>query len=228
MSDVERLLAQYKEAHRAHADADPQAFLDRLSGIEREQLAGLIDAYLAQAPRRELDAAAFRSSPAATVAEGVQRSLAGAGGIWPAVLPRLRAQARMRRSELVAELAARLGAQSQQDKVASYYHEMEQGRLPAAGVSDTVLEALGKIVGWSREALRQAGETPAPGESAVPGGRGGPSLGGAGAPGAVFARTMRPDPDTAGEGPAAPPGEARGASRPEDWDEVDRLFMGRD
>ena len=227
MSDVERLLAEYKEAHRAQPDADPRAFLDRLSGIERGQLSGLIDAYLARAPRRELDAVAFRSSPAATVAEGVQRSLAGAGGIWPAVLPRLRAQARMRRSALVAELAARLGAQSQQDKVASYYHEMEQGRLPAAGVSDTVLEALGKILGWSREALRRAGETPAPGESGMPGWPGGPGSGvGAGAPGAVFARTARPDTDAAGKGPAAPPGGARGGSRPEDWDEVDRLFKG--
>src|SRR5918993_313740 len=110
MSHVERLLSEYKEAHRSGADADPGA---------------------------------FRGSPAAEVAEGVQRSLAGSAGLWPALLPRLRAQARLRRSDLVAELAARLGAQSRQEKVASYYHEMEQGLLPASGVSDTVLEALG-------------------------------------------------------------------------------------
>src|SRR5919106_523740 len=112
MTDVERLLAEYKQAHRTGGDADPSPFLARTSGVEREQL------------------------------------------------------------------AARLGAQSKQEKVASYYHEMEQGRLPASGVSDTVLEALGKIVGYGKEALRTAGQMPAPG---------GPPP----EAGAVYARTTR-------------------------------------
>ena len=53
------------------------------------------------------------------MAEAVQRSLAGSAGLWPAMLPRLRAQARMKRADLVRELAARLGAESKQDKVAA-------------------------------------------------------------------------------------------------------------
>ena len=208
MTDVELLLTRYKEAHRSGAGADPTPFLDQVSGLDREQLAALIDAYLERAPRRALDASELRESPAAVVADGMQRALTGASGIWPALLPRLRAQARLRRSELVAELAARLGAQSQQEKVASYYHEMEQGRLPASGVSDTVLEALGRIVGWSREALRRAGELPAPG---------GPG----GAPAApAFARTTRPATDPAAEPPAREPAAS------DAWDEVDRLFRG--
>ena len=205
MSDVDRLFAQYKEVHRRGGDADPGPFLARLAGVERDQLAGLIDAYLARAPRRELDRDAFRDSPAAGVAESLERSLGGAGGLWPVLLPRLRNQARVRRADLVAELAARLGAQSQQEKVAGYYHQMEQGRLPAAGVSDAVLEALGRIVGYGREALRRAGELPAPG---------GPPP----AAGAVFTRPARgaaPEPDA-----APPPAPA------EEWDEVDRLFRG--
>ncbi len=209
MTDVELLLARYKEAHRSDPGADPTPFLDQVSGLDREQLAALLDAYLERAPRRALDASELRESPAAAVADGLQRSLTGASGIWPAVLPRLRAQARLRRSELVAELAARLGAQSQQEKVASYYHEMEQGRLEASGVSDTVLEALGRIVGWSREALRQAGELPAPG---------GPGGDAPTAP--AFARTTRPATDPAAEPPA------RGPAASDAWDEVDRLFRG--
>jgi hypothetical protein len=208
VSEVERLLAQYKEAHRAGgAVPDPRPYLDGLERLDREELIALIDAYLERAPRQAFHAEAFRDSPAAPVAEGLQRALAGSSGLWPAVLPRLRAQARMRRAELVAELAARLGAQSQQGKVASYYHEMEQGLLPADGVSDTVLEALGKIVGWSAGALRRAGELPAPG------GPGGP-----GDAGAVFARARRR------EGGDAP--EQRAPSGDADWDEVDRLFRG--
>jgi hypothetical protein len=206
MSDVERLLAEYKRAHQEGGGADPSPFLARTSGVEREQLAALIDAYLEQAPRRAFDAAAFRDSPAAAVADSAHRTLAGSAGLWPVLLPRLRNQARIRRADLVAELAARLGAQSQQQKVATYYHEMEQGRLPASGVSDTVLEALGKIVGYGKDALRSAGQMPAPG-GAAPGA------------GAVYART------TARRGGRAPEAEApAAAAEPEEWDEVDRLF----
>jgi hypothetical protein len=213
MTALERLLNEYKEAQRASPDADPAPFLAQVAGAEREALTQLIDAYLARAPRRAFDPVVFRASSAATAAEGVQRSLAGAGGLWPALLPRLRTQARLRRSELVAELAARLGAQSRQEKVARYYHEMEQGLLPASGVSDAVLEALGRIVGWSSDALRRAGELPAPG---------GPPA--AGSPGAVFARTATIAPDPGAEATDA----ARGGDPADgDWDEVDRLFRGR-
>jgi hypothetical protein len=52
MNDLERLLAEYKEAHRSGGEADPERFVSRLSGVEREQLAALIDAYLERAPRR--------------------------------------------------------------------------------------------------------------------------------------------------------------------------------
>jgi hypothetical protein len=204
MTDVERLLSEYKEAHRSGGEADPRPYLARAPrGVERELLAGLIDAYLSQAGRRPFDAAAFASSRARSVAEDVERSLGGACGLWPALLPRLRGRARLRRAELVSQLAARLGAQSQQDKVGLYYHQMEQGLLPESGVSDTVLEALGKIVGYTAEALRKAGQLPAPGPPRTD-------------EGAVFARA------TYGE-PAEPPSTS---PAPEAWDEVDRLFRG--
>ena len=115
----------------------------------------------------------------------------------------------MKRADLVRELAARLGAGSQQEKVAGYYHEMEQGLLPAEGVSDTVLEALGKIVGVAAESLRKAGSLPVPGP---------PRMDEA----AVFTRMARVAP-----GADAPPVAARAADdASEEWDEIDRLFRG--
>ena len=205
MTDVDRLLGEYKEAHLSGGSADPGPYLARAEDpVDRELLAGLIDAYLSQAERRPFDAAAFGSSPAAALAEEVHRSLAGAGGLWPALLPRLRAHARLRRAELVAELAARLGAQAQRDKVALYYHQMEQGLLPEKGVSDTVLDAIGKIVGYTGEALRRAGQMPAPGPPRTD-------------EGAVFARATYGEPAAAAEERARPA---------EEWDEVDRLFRG--
>jgi hypothetical protein len=206
VTEVEQLFANYKVLHKSGSEADPRPFLERLEGTDREQLAGLIEAYLARAPRRPQHKP---TSAAAAVAESLERSLAGSSGLWPALLPRLRNRARIRRADLVAELAARLGAQAQQPKVASYYHQMEQGLLPASGVSDTVLEALGRIVGYGREGLRQAGAMPAPGGPAP-------------AAGAVFTRPVHgdvPAPEEARQ-PSAAPAEA-------EWDQVDRLFRGR-
>ena len=206
MTDVERLLTEYKEAHRGGGEADPRPYLAQVTGVDRELLGGLIDAYLAEAPRRRFAAAAFGDSRAAPVAEDVQRTLAGAGGMWPALLPRLRARARLRRAELVAQLAARLGAQAHQDKVGLYYHQMEQGLLPESGVSETVLEALGKIVDSTASALRKAGQMPAPGPPRTD-------------EGAAFARATYGEPAEAAEPPA-------GERPAEEWDEVDRLFRG--
>jgi hypothetical protein len=210
VTEVDRLLRDYVEAHRAGGDASPGPWLDRVAGAERAKLAALIDAYLEQAPRRSFSRERFEASPAAALADSVARSLEGRAGLWPSLLPRLRDRARIRRSDLVAELAARLGAHAQRDKVAAYYHRMEQGTLDADGVSDTVLEALGRIVGQSAEALREAGRALPPG-----GARGAPA---ADVP--AFARTTRPGARPEAGSQAPEPGAA------EERDEVDRLFRG--
>ena len=198
MDDLNRLIAEYKEAFRA-GEGDPRPFLERAAPADRALLAALIDAFLEEAPRR----ASAGHEAAARVTDEVQRTLAGTAGLWPALLPRLRGRARLKRVEVVSQLAARLGAQAQQEKVGLYYHQMEQGLLPESGVSDTVLEALGRIVGYTAEALRKAGQLPAPGPPRTD-------------EGAVFARA------TYGE-PAEP---SRAEQPPEGWDEVDRLFRG--
>src|SRR3954463_898871 len=165
MTDVHRLLEAFIAEDRSGV-ADPAGYLAGLEGADRVELEALIDAYLARAPRRAFDRAAFEASPAG----GVVASLAGSSGTWPAVLPRLRDQARLRRAELVARLAAELGVGGREAKVASYYHAMEQGTLPSAGVSDRVLEALGRIVGESVAVLRAAGTLAPPPPPAAPAG----------------------------------------------------------
>ena len=172
----------------------------------------LIDAYLARAPRRSWDAEAFRGSAAEAMAEALEKSLDGVAGLWPAVLPGLRERARLKRSDLVARLADALDVSDRREKVAEYYHRMEQGTLAAGGVSDRVLDALGKLVGTSAAALRGAGQATVQPGGAAPGA------------GAVFARTAQPD--EAWPDPAAPgPQPAAPASR-EQLDDVDRLFTG--
>jgi hypothetical protein len=195
MTDVNRLLEEFIAADRAGV-ADPAEYLARAEGLDRAELEALIDAYLARAPRRAFDRAAFEASPAARAVA----SLAGSSGTWPALLPRLRDRARLRRAELVARLAADLGVSGREAKVASYYHAMEQGTLPSAGVSQRVLEALGRLVGESADVLRRAGEA----TSAPPAG---------GAP--AFARKA--------SAPAAAPAMRARVERPV-RDEVDELF----
>jgi hypothetical protein len=213
MSDVDQIFSEYIERQLAGERPDALAYLDRLQGPEREELGDLIDAYLLAAPRDPFDGEAFKGSAAERAVESIQRSLRGESGLWPAILPRLRRDAQVKRSELVERLAAALGAAGKEEKVGRYYHDMEHGLLPSAGVSERVLEALGAIVGQSAEALRQAG-------AAL--GAGGPA--GQSAP--VFARTGRPD---AAKGPLPEPAaaEAAGAERSA-WDEIDTLFRGAD
>jgi hypothetical protein len=207
MSDVQRLLTDYIAEHRAGGEADPRKYLSRASPAERGELAALIDAYLARAPRQTFDEAAFRGSSAERTVDELERAIAGQSGLWPALLPRLRDRAGLKRSELVERLAAALGVTDRRDKVAGYYHEMEQGLLPAQGVSDRVLAALGKLVGETAQTLRDAGRALTP-----------PSEGRAAAP-AAFARRAR------AEVAKLPP---PGAQRPPEaeWDEVDKLFCG--
>jgi hypothetical protein len=210
MGDVERLLREFVEEDRISGAADPLEFLRRADEADRPELEALIDAYLARAPRRPFDREAFARSPARAVADELGRALGGVSGTWPALLPRLRHRASLRRAEVVARLADELGAgAAQRGKVARYYHEMEQGALPATGVSDRVLEALGRVVGVPAERLREAGR-------AAGGTAPGPS------PAAAFARVGSPDPQYAEAGAPATPAHAQ----EEPPDEIDALFTG--
>lgn len=216
MSDLDRLLSEYLAAHEAGGGPpDPRPFLDRASPDERSALARRIDEHLAAAPRRAWDPAAFEATLQTPLMREIATSARGASGLWPALLPRLRNAAQLRRQEVVARLAGELGVADREAKVHDYYHRMEQGLLDQDGVSDTVLEKLAAIVGSSREALREAGR--ALGEAASPD---------APASGPVFARRALADEAYA----AASPDAAELAREPGEEvarDEVDELFTGR-
>ncbi len=208
MTDVDRLFTEYVDEHKTGGEADPRSFLARASPDDRAELAGLIDGYLMRAPRREVDPEAFRGTPAERTVDELDRVIGGQSGLWPALLPRLRDRIGLKRSELVQGLARTLGVADRTEKVASYYHQMEQGTLPADGVADRVLEALGRLLGESVQTLRDAGRTILPpGEAAAPAA-------------AVFARRAYSDTGMASPGTTGEP------SPPDEWDEVDQLFRG--
>jgi hypothetical protein len=207
MNSVERLLGEYMEEHRSGGDADPLAYLERAAPKDRGELAALIDGYLARAPRRSFDEASYRDSPAEATVEALERSLGGASGLWPALLPRLRARAGLKRRELVDRLAMALGLGERQAKVERYYHQMESGLLPSGGVSDKVLEALAMLIGSTAAELRDAGAALGAGREARA------------TAAEAFARTAQVD------AVAAPPAKDTDRAQ-EAWDEVDELFRG--
>jgi hypothetical protein len=209
---VDRLLGEYVAEHRAGGAADPLEYLARAPEDERAELTALIDGYLARAPRRRWNAATFSGSSAEQVVDGLDRALTGTAGRWPIELPRLRERARIRRSDLVRRLAVALEVEDREPKVASYYHQMEQGSLEAERVSNRVLDALAEIVGTTRDALRSAGRTLAAGP--VP-----PAAPGA----AAFARKALTDAAYSAEAVAAAPAARR---VDDEWDVVDDLFRG--
>ncbi len=56
MTEVDRLFESYINEHRAGGEAQPWAYLEQVEGADREELAALLDAYLARAPGAEWDA----------------------------------------------------------------------------------------------------------------------------------------------------------------------------
>lgn len=162
MADIDKLYRDYIAEHRAGGEADPRAYLDQLEGADRTELEALIAGYLRRAPGRSWDPDAYAGSPAERAAQAIaaewgEWELASEPRPWTELLPALRERAKIKRGELVERLAAAIGYPSETERVAAYYHQMETGKLPSEGVSDTVLEALGKLVGESAAKLRAAG-----------------------------------------------------------------------
>lgn len=208
MSEAERLFSKYVEEHRAGGAADPRAYLRRAPAGERRELAALIDSYLARSPRQEFKLSEVRGSSAERTVDELERALGGQAGLWPALLPRLRDRAGLKRSQLVERLAKALGVSTKAGKVGAYYHQMEQGTLPAQGVSNRVLDAIGQIVGENAQALRDAGRSLGEGPAPAPAAE-------------AFARRASAEASAATSQTGAPKPRDRPA-----WDEVDQLFRG--
>jgi hypothetical protein len=207
MSDVDRLLAEFRADFEAGGSMLPSDILERVEGADRRELEALIDGYLSHAPRRPFDAAALAASPAAGLADELASALAARESTWRTVLPRLRHAAELSRANLVARLSAALGVERDEERVAFYYHRMEQGLLEPDGVSDRVLGALAQVVGSTVDRLREAGAALGVEEATAT---------------ASFARSVEHDVEHALLLDAAP----APAQSPNTQDEVDQLFTG--
>lgn len=221
MTDLDKLVAEFRQEFEAGEKPDPGKFLAQAEGDERIALAAKLDEYLDNAPPREWDPGAYERSPTRAAVDRYFETVEGTTGTWPELLPELRNRARIPRSDLVRRLAEALGFPGEAQRVHAYYHQMEHGQLDASRVSDTVLEKLAGIVGTTRDRLRAAGEGISEQLTVEVEMR------------AQFARKALADPEYQAEAPAAPAGHAAdaGAASPseqrrDELDELDRLFLG--
>jgi len=212
MPELDRLLGEFADAWNAGERPRVQDFIDRAPAERRDELADLIEAFLAVAPTprySEETMAELMREPA--VLASVE-SARGRSGLLPSLLPRLRERARLRRDEVVARLTATLRVPGAEPKMARYLHQLESGTLEAGGVSRRVLEALASILGARVEEIERAADAP--------------GLGGGTGPAPAFMRSVEAF-DAAAEPPVmASAPAARAPAADEDWDEVDRLFRG--
>src|SRR5262249_20137434 len=143
MAEVDRLLREYIERFESGGSSDPGEVLAKVEGADREKLSVLIQGYLEHAaPAQDWDPAAFPGSVAGRAVARVAESWSQASGQLPAELVKLRNERQITRADLVGRLADALGVSGARDKVAFYYHRMEQGLLPSEGISSRVWEAL--------------------------------------------------------------------------------------
>jgi hypothetical protein len=153
MSQIDRLLNEFVEAWNAGERPEVDDFVDRAPEAERNELAGLIGAFLEIAPTppyspEQLDA--LRADPVvqviARVAEGE-----------PSPLPRLRERAKLKRDQVVEALARILGFPDKQKKIARYYHQLEIGAITSGQVSQRVVDALADILRVTPGDVERAG-----------------------------------------------------------------------
>jgi hypothetical protein len=212
METTDRLLSEFIDAWNAGKRPRVDDFVERAPAAERDELAGLIGAFLEVAPapaHTPEQLAEIRRDPTVQAVTGL---LDSPGGLWPALLPRLRKQAKLSRDEVVARVIGILGLEGREAKVKRYYHEMETGTIEPAGVSRKVLDALARVLGADVDKIEEAGERgvlgPAPATE-------------------MHLRLMAPNVEVdAIHAERLEHVAERSPAADEEWDEVDRLFRG--
>jgi hypothetical protein len=149
--NADLLFEEFAARHARGEHPDVRDYLDR-AGDERDDLAVLIDGYVASVPALEPSA-----ETRAVFAELVP--------IDASTPPMLAARVRlgMRRSQVVRFLVGSLGVdERQEDKVARYYHELETGLLDPERVEPLVWHNLAKLFGTQIRSLMVRPNDPPP------------------------------------------------------------------
>jgi len=207
MVSIDRALSEFIDDWNAGRRPQVDEYLERVAESERAELADQLMAWLEVAPAPAYDdaaRAAIAVEPGVQEATGAMRSEAG---LWPALLPRLRARASLSIRELASRLMRAIDLGGEADtKTERYLAELEAGTLDPSRVSERVLDGLARVLRVNPSLLEEAG-------------------GGAFRPAPMFRSSTPPRADTAHNLEVL--ADMLTAPSPEqDWDEVDQLFLG--
>jgi hypothetical protein len=212
MTSPDPLIEEFIVAWNAGKRPRVDDYLERAPTGERERLAGLINAFLDQAPTPAFSQKTFDEIKREPTVSELAALVDSKAGFWPSLLPRLRRRAELTRDQVVERLADALGVTGKEAKVKFYYHRMEVGTIEPAGVSRRVLEALSQIFGVKLSEIEEAGDFTGFGPAASAA----PYLRAADAREAANLSRMERIEDASLGAPRSGPDE----------DEVDRLFLG--
>ncbi len=186
---LDQIVETFRTAYLAGERPDVADLISRTPEADRDELSRRIRMVLAEEPPP--DPAPETLVMAQAILRGEQPLIA------------LRGSKGLTRDAVVHQLRESLGVPPDKEpRVAEYYHDLETGQLPLAGIRDRVFDALASALGVARSSLMLKGPGPSDREVGV----------------AVFARQAGPD--DLGDQPIPlmkPPGEP---------DEVDDLFTG--
>ena len=147
-SRLDDLFARYADAYAAGERPQAREYLAE-AGPDADELAALIDAFLARAPTRAGDDEAVELLDAFLADEPP--------------LVALRASRGIRVDDVVAQLVADLGlGEGATAKVKRHYQRLEQGLLDASGVSERVWEVLARALPGARQLARAVPAAAAP------------------------------------------------------------------
>ncbi|MDA2954045.1 MAG: hypothetical protein O2976_05475 [Actinomycetota bacterium] len=186
---LDHIVEEFRTAYLAGERPDVAEIISRAPEADRDELGRRIRMVLAEEPPP--DPAPETLVMAQAILRGEQPLIA------------LRGSKGLTRDAVVHQLRESLGVPPDKEpRVAEYYHDLETGQLPLAGIRDRVFDALASALGVARSALMLKGPGPSDREVGV----------------AVFARQASPDDLFDQPIPLMSP--------PEEPDEVDDLFTG--
>jgi transcriptional regulator with XRE-family HTH domain len=205
--DPDRILSDFIDAWNAGHRPDLDEHLARAAEPDRDQLLADITAFVAFAPTPDYDDAALAAIRAEPVVASAAAAATAPGGLWPALLPRLRERAGLSTGELATRVVGALGLPSDREpKTRGYLEQLEAGELEPRGLSGRLLDATARLLGVPRGELEGAGGFGVPATAALFRAEG------------PAAETARDDLDVLADALAAPSGAQ--------WDDVDELFRG--
>lgn len=160
---------RYVESFR-RGEADPDPVMAGLGVEARRQLGRKIDEFLETGPVPDPGMSSPASPEIAGLAARIVPQLDGRSGGLSRMLTGRRQELGLSFETVVEDLAKELDATDEEtEKIDAYYHDLEWGSLPAAGLADRLLDLLAKKLETTRAALREAGRALGPGRAASTG-----------------------------------------------------------